>query len=354
MPKHMKSTKKKIGMAPGTLIHVGERLSEEARINLIKYNQDTFTTQALDDFSSIDYSPSETSLYWINVDGLHDIKLIEEVGNKFNIHPLTLEDILNTTQRPKIDFDDKYVYIVLKMLYYNEELREIQSEQVSLIIFKKYIFSFQEFEGDVFDDLRKRLQQNKSNIRSKGTDYIAYSLLDSIIDCYFDILENIGNTVDEVEDKLLSNPNKAIMSEIYNLKREMILLRNSVWPLREILGSLIKSDTPIVEEKTLMYLRDIYDHTIQVMDIVETYRDILSGMLDTYLSSISNKTNDVMKVLTIFSTIFIPLTFLAGIYGMNFDFMPELRLKYGYMIFWVITLITIIFMINYFKRKKWF
>lgn len=354
MPKHIKSTKKKIGMAPGTLIHVGERLSEEVKISLIKYCQDSFTTEILNDFSSIEYSPSETSTSWVNVDGLHDIKLIEQVGNKFNIHPLTLEDVLNTTQRPKIDFDDKYIYVVLKMLYYNNELREIRSEQVSLIIFKKYLFSFQEFEGDVFDDLRKRLQKNKSNIRSKGTDYLAYSLLDSIIDSYFDILENIGTTIDDVEDKLLSNPDKAIMPEIYNLKREMILLRNSVWPLREILGSLIKSDNSIVEDKTLMYLRDIYDHTIQVMDIIETYRDILSGMLDTYLSSISNKTNDVMKILTIFSTIFIPLTFLAGIYGMNFDYMPELRLKYGYILFWVITLITIIFMVNYFKKKKWF
>lgn len=354
MPKHIKSTKKKIGMAPGTLIHVGERLSEDVKINLIKYNQNSFITEILNDFSSIEYSPSSDSISWINVDGLHDIKLIEQLGNKFNIHPLTLEDVLNTTQRPKADFDDNYIFVVLKMLYYNDELREIHSEQISLIIFKKYLFSFQEFEGDVFGDLRKRLQQNKSNIRSKGTDYLAYSLLDSIIDNYFDILEDIGNNVDEVEDKLLSNPDKAIMPEIYNLKREMILLRNSVWPLREILGSLIKSDNLIVEEKTLMYLRDIYDHTIQVMDIIETYRDILSGMLDTYLSSISNKTNDVMKVLTIFSTIFIPLSFLAGIYGMNFEYMPELHLKYGYSIFWIITLLTIVLMINYFKRKKWF
>lgn len=354
MPKRIKSRKSKIGTAPGSLIHVGEHVDNDVKIELISYNEENFNKAIYDDIEKCLSSCDSNSINWINIDGLNQVDVISNIGKRFNIHPLILEDILNTTQRPKIDIYNNYIYIVIKMLYYDKDIKEVKSEQVSLIIFKNYILSFQEFEGDVFDDLRRRLEYNKSNIRAKGTDYLAYSLIDSIVDSYFDIIENIGNSIDEIEDVLMSDPSKEILNDIYKLKRELIFLRNSVWPLRELLGKLVKSEYELIEEKTVMYLRDVYDHTIQIVDIIETYRDILSGMLDTYLSSISNKTNEVMKVLTVFSTIFIPLSFLTGIYGMNFEYIPELKFKYGYLIFWMITVACILAMIDYFRRKKWF
>lgn len=354
MPKRIKSRKSKTGSAPGTLVHVGERLSKDVRITLIKYNKDSFNKIIYDDIEGCLAVSNGNTVNWINIDGLHDIDVIEKIGKNFNLHPLILEDILNTTQHPKIDIDDNYIYVVIKMLYYDKNIKEIKSEQISLVIFENYILSFQEFEGDVFNDLRRRLEQNKSNIRSKGTDYLAYSLIDCTVDSYFDIIESIGNSIDIIEDVLMTNPSNEILNDIYKLKREMIFLRNSVWPLREVLGKLVKSEYELIQDKTIMYLRDVYDHTIQIMDIIETYRDILSGMLDTYLSSISNKTNEVMKILTVFSTIFIPLSFFTGIYGMNFEHMPELGFKYGYLIFWGITITCILLMINYFRRKKWF
>lgn len=354
MPKRIKSRRSKIGSAPGTLVHVGERHSKNVKITLIKYNKDSFNKIIYDDIEKCLAAINESDVNWINIDGLHDIDVIEKIGGNFNLHPLILEDILNTTQHPKIDIDDNYIYVVIKMLYYDKNVKEIKSEQISLVILQNYILSFQEFEGDVFNDLRRRLEQNKSNIRSRGTDYLAYSLIDCTVDSYFDIIESIGDSIDIAEDILMANPSNEILNDIYKLKREMIFLRNSVWPLREVLGKLVKSDYGLIQDQTIMYLRDVYDHTIQIMDIIETYRDILSGMLDTYLSSISNKTNEVMKILTVFSTIFIPLSFLTGIYGMNFEHMPELGFKYGYLIFWGITITCILLMINYFRRKKWF
>ncbi|KAJ52556.1 magnesium transporter [Clostridium tetanomorphum] len=354
MPKRIKSRKSKIGAAPGSLIHVGDHVDNDVKIELISYNEEKFNKAIYEDIEKCLSSCNSDSINWINIDGLNQVDVISHIGKRFNVHPLILEDILNTTQRPKIDIDNNYIYIVLKMLYYHEDVKEIKWEQISLVIFKNYVLSFQEFEGDVFDDLRKRLEYNKSNIRTKGTDYLAYSLIDAIVDSYFNIVEDIGNSIDRIEDILMMNPSKEILNNIYKLKRELIFLRNSIWPFREVLGKLVKSEYELIEEKTVMYLRDVHDHSIEIVDIIETYRDILSGMLDTYLSSIGNKTNEVMKVLTIFSTIFIPLSFLTGIYGMNFEYMPELKFKYGYLIFWVITILCIVAMIDYFRKKKWF
>ncbi|MEW9097311.1 MAG: magnesium/cobalt transporter CorA [Clostridiaceae bacterium] len=354
MPKRIKSRKSKIGTAPGTLVHVGEHVSDDIKITRISYNEENFNKAVYEDIEKCLSSCRDDSINWINIDGLDSIETISYIGKRFNIHPLILEDILNTTQRPKIDIDNNYIYIVIKMLYYDKSIKEIKSEQVSLIILENYVLSFQEFRGDVFDDLRRRLERDKSNIRAKGTDYLAYSLIDSIVDSYFDIIESIGNSIDTIEDTLMSNPSKKTLDDIYKLKRELIFLRNSIWPLREVLSKLVKSEYKLIEDKTVMFLRDVYDHTIEIVDIIETYRDILSGMLDTYLSSVSNKTNEIMKVLTIFSTIFIPLSFLTGIYGMNFEYMPELKFKHGYLIFWVITITCILAMVDYFRRKKWF
>ncbi|WP_315115320.1 magnesium/cobalt transporter CorA [uncultured Clostridium sp.] len=354
MPKRIKSRKSKIGTAPGTLVHVGEHVGEDVKITRISYNEEDFNKAVYEDIEKCLSSCRDDSINWINIDGLESTEIISDIGKRFNVHPLILEDILNTTQRPKIDIDNNYIYIVIKMLYYDKSIKEIKSEQVSFIILENYILSFQEFRGDVFDDLRRRLERDKSNIRAKGTDYLAYSLIDSIVDSYFDIIESIGNSIDTIEDTLMSNPSQKTLNDIYKLKRELIFLRNSIWPLREVLGKLVKSEYELIEDKTVMFLRDVYDHTIEIVDIIETYRDILSGMLDTYLSSVSNKTNEIMKVLTIFSTIFIPLSFLTGIYGMNFEYMPELKFKHGYLIFWVITIACILSMIHYFRKKRWF
>ncbi len=354
MPKHIKSRKRKIGSAPGTLVHIGEHTSENIRIDLIEYNDNIFNKTSINNIEKAFHKSIDSSVIWIDIDGLYDIDLVKKVGDNFNIHSLILEDILNTDQHPKVDLENNYIYIVLKMLYYDKFSKEIKSEQVSFVLFDDCLISFQEFPGDVFDNIRNRLETNKNNIRSKGSDYLLYSLIDAIVDSYFNIFESIGDVLDKIENNLMNNPTKSLLSDIYNLKRDIIFLRNSVWPLREIVSTLIKDEHILIDEKTTIYLRDVYDHIIQIINVIETYRDILSGMLDIYLSSMSNKTNEVMKVLTVFSTIFIPLTFLTGIYGMNFHYMPELSFKYGYPIFWIITIALILFMINYFRKKNWF
>ncbi|MFB0509709.1 MAG: magnesium/cobalt transporter CorA, partial [bacterium] len=288
---------------------------------------------------------------WINIDGIHKVEVIEKIGNCFNLHPLILEDILNTGQRPKIEDFGEHIFLVLKMLYYLE--KEITIEQVSLILGPNFVISFQEREGDVFNNIRERIRNNKGRIRKMGADYLAYSLLDAIVDGYFVILEKVGEEIEDIEEKLIKNPTPKTVQIIHNLKREMISLRKSVWPLREVVGVLERGESALIKKTTGIYLRDVYDHTIQVIDTIETYRDMISGMLDIYLSSISNRMNEVMKILTIIATIFIPLTFIAGIYGMNFRFMPELGWRLGYPAVLFIMVIIGIVMLFYFRRKKW-
>ena len=354
MNKFTKKTGKVIGAAPGTLIHIGENINKRARITLFEYDENYFEDRELQSIEECFKTDRESTIKWVNIDAIDKVEIIERIGKEFNLHPLMLEDILSTGQRPKLDDYDDYILIVLKMLYYNEETSDVEAEQVSFVLKDNYIFSFQEFEGDVFENVRERLRNGKRNIRKTGPDYLVYALIDAIVDSYFIILEKIGDKTEDIEQKLMEDPGKEVLHSIYKLKREMIYLRNSIWPLREVVNSLVRCDTPLFNKSTVVYLRDVYDHIIQVIDTVETYRDVLSGMLDTYLSSISNKTNDVMKVLTIFSTIFIPLTFVAGIYGMNFKYIPELEFQWGYGFFWMICSIIIFMMFRYFKRKKWF
>lgn len=353
MAKFIKKSTKRVGESPGSLIHVGDYKNENIEISLIEYNKEFHESKKLKRIEECFKFRQKDTIKWINIEGLQDVNIIEKIGKEFNLHPLILEDILNTGQRPKIDDYDDYILVVLKMIYYNEELKEIISEQVSLVLVENYIFSFQEFKGDVFDGIRERLKTAKGNIRKLGPDYLVYALIDAIVDSYFIILEQVGDYSEEIEHQLMEEPKKDVLQNIYKLKREMIFLGNSIWPLREVVGNLTRTESTLIKQNTGLYLRDVYDHIIQVIDIIESYRDIMSGMLDTYLSSISNKTNDVMKILTIFSTIFIPLTFLAGIYGMNFKYIPELDFPWAYPFFWIVTLITVAFMIRYFRRKKW-
>jgi magnesium transporter len=343
----------KAGLAPGTAIFVGERKQDRTRIEIMDYAEDHLeqTPDAgLADCTRLKDAPGVT---WINVNGIHDVQLIEDLGKQFEFHPLTMEDVLNTTQRPKAEAFEKYIFLALKMITFNEVQNDIDIENVSLILGAGYVVSFQEREGDVFAGVRQRIRSAKGRIRGAQSDYLAYALMDGVVDAYFVALEKIGEHIEGIDDEIVMAPDAALMQEVHRLKREILFLRKSVWPLREEIAALEKFESPLINRSTRIYMRDLYDHTIQIIDLVETFRDILGGMHDTFLSSVSNRMNEVMKVLTIIATIFIPLTFIAGIYGMNFEYMPELKWRWAYPALWAIFIFIFLGMLNWFKHKKW-
>jgi len=344
----------KVGLAPGTLVHVGEKKAEKVVIRALVYNSEELIEKELQTVEECQVLKDRTNLnLWINVDGLDKVEVIEKLGSYFGIHPLTLEDILNTGQRPKMEEYGSYIYTVLKMILLDEIKEEIIIDQVSIIVGSDYILSFQEREGDVFDILRERFKNPASRLRKNGVDHLAYSLIDAIVDNYFLILEHFGEEIEDLEEELIVNPKPETLKEIQKHKRDMITLRRSVWPLRELINSLQRTESELIKETTQIYLRDVYDHTIQVIDSIEAFRDILSSMIDVYLSSLSNRMNDIMKVLTVIATIFIPLTFVAGVYGMNFYYMPELRWRWGYPAVMLSMALIGMSMFLYFKKKKW-
>ncbi len=343
----------KIGLPPGTAVFVGEQKTEKVKISYLDYDEARVQGKKVESVEECFPFKETPTVTWINMDGIHEVEIIQKIGKHFDLHPLILEDILNTHQRPKMEEFEHYLYIVIRMLYYDEEENDIKGEQVSLIVGENYVISLQEREGDIFEPIRDRIRNGKGRIRRMGADYLAYALLDAIVDNYFIILEKIGERLEELEDKVVSDPKPETLQEIHTLKREMIFLRKSVWPLREVINNLERGESSLIQEKTQIYLRDVYDHTIQVIDTVETYRDMLSGMHDTYLSSVSNRMNEIMKVLTIIATIFIPLTFIAGIYGMNFKFMPELEWRWAYFLVWGVILVVAVVMVIFFRRRRW-
>ena len=353
MPRVITKRSKKAGLPPGTLIHIGEKKAEKVRIRILDYDESQFEEKEAKTVEECFPFKDTPTITWINIDGIHEVEIIEKIGKHFGFHPLLLEDILNTEQRPKMEDHEDYIFIVVKMLYYDEEEHEIEAEQVSIILGSNFVISFQEKEDDVFNFVRDRIRNGKGRIRKAGADFLAYALVDAIVDHYFVIMEKIGEEIEVMEEELVTNPSPETLQAIHNLKREMISLRKSVWPVREVISGLERAESPLIHESTCIYLRDVYDHTIQVMDSIETSRDMVSGMLDIYLSSVSNKMNEVMKVLTIIATIFIPLTFIAGIYGMNFQYMPELQSKWGYPLVWLVMIAVLSSMIVYFKRKRW-
>lgn len=341
----------KTGAPPGTIMYSGKDSSEKVKITLIEYNETQFIEKNFYDFSECLESVNPNMVKWINVDGIHKVELIEMIGKHFNIHALTLEDIVNTNQRSKFEDYDTYVVSIMKMIYYDEEIR---SEQLTVILMEGMVISFQEIHGgDAFDMIRNRIRQGKGRIRKMGADYLAYALLDAVVDCYFTILEKFGDRIELLEEELMEEPTKQTLKQLHLMKREMIFLRKAVWPMRELINNLERSETVLIKPSTDIYLRDLHDHAVRVIDTVETFRDLLSGMMDIYLSSVSNRMNEVMKVLTIITTIFVPVTFIVGVYGMNFDFMPELHSTWGYPITWLVILITIGSLLIYFRRKKW-
>ena len=349
----IKEHSKKAGLPPGTLVHIGEKKTEKVRITLIDYNEQDFQERTVDTIEECFPFKGTPSITWINIDGIHQIETIEKIGRHFELHPLILEDILNTGQRPKCEDYEKYLFTVLKMLSYRNENKSIQSEQVSLVLGQNVVISFQESVGDVFEQIRDRIRHAKGRIRKASADYLAYVLIDAIVDNYFAILEKLGELVESIEEELITKSTEKTLQQIHGIKRELLFLRKSVWPLRELTNNLEKTESPLIVDATKPYLRDVYDHTIQIIDTVESFRDMVSGMFDIYLSSISNRMNAVMKVLTIIATIFIPLTFIAGIYGMNFKDMPELEWKWGYPIVLIVMAVVGVYMLIYFKRKKW-
>ena len=353
MTNTLKKRSQKAGLPPGTLVHVGEQKSEKTSITVLDYDGDRVVEKELTGVEECLLLKARPTVTWINVAGLHQIEVLEKLNECFGLHPLVLEDILNTTQRPKMEDFGEYIYIVLKMIYLPGPGQEAVTEQVSLILGPNYLISFQEAGGDVFDPIRDRIRSGKGRLRKMGADYLAHALLDAIVDHYFIILEKLGEDVEDLEETLTNNPTPRTMQAIHQLKRKMIFLRKSVWPLREVVGSLERGESPLIQPSTGIYLRDVYDHTIQVIDNIETFRDMLSGMMDIYLSSISNRMNEIMKVLTIIATIFIPLTFIAGLYGMNFKYMPELEWHWGYPLVLLLMGGVSVFMLSYFKRKKW-
>jgi len=353
MSKVIKKRSKKAGLPPGTLVHIGEKKTEIPRITIIDYDETHFQEREAKSIEECFLFKEKPTLTWINVDGLHQVEVMERLGECYGLHPLVMEDILNTDQRTKMEDYGDYMYIVLKALEFGSKSNEVEAEQISLILGSNFVFSFQEREGDTFNPIRERIRNGKGHIRKMGTDYLAYALLDSIVDNYFIILEKIGEKIEFLEEKLVSTPSPETLQMIQHLKREMIFLRKAIWPLREVISSLERRESSLIKESTRVYLRDVYDHAIQVMDTIETYRDMVSSMLDIYLSSVSNRLNSVMKVLTIIATIFMPLSFLAGVYGMNFKFMPELEWRWSYPLIWLIMVGIGIFMLTYFKKRRW-
>ncbi|OGN94719.1 MAG: magnesium and cobalt transport protein CorA [Chloroflexi bacterium RBG_13_51_18] len=353
MRRLIRKRSEKAGLPPGTLVYVGEKKVENVKITIIDYDETQITEKeaaAIEECFPFKDKPTVT---WINIDGLHEVDIIEKLGNHFGLHPLLLEDILNTEQRPKMEESENYIFFVLKMIFSVDEDKEIKAEQVSLILGHNFVISFQEREGDVFNPVRDRIRKSKGRIRKVGADYLAYALLDAIVDSYFSVLENVGEKIEDTEQQLTLNPTTQTLQLIRKLKNEMIFLRKSIWPLRELISGFLRLETSLVQQATGVYIRDVYDHTIQVIDTIESYRDMISGMLDIYLSSLSNKMNEVMKVLTIFASIFIPLTFVAGVYGMNFENMPELKWQWGYFGLLGFMALIGITLVLYFKRKKW-
>ena len=340
-----------IGAPPGTLFYNGEERNDVVKITLIEYNETEYFEQDFFDLSDCMDHVKPNMVKWINVDGIHQTDIVEQICKKYNVHALTMEDIVHVDQRPKFEDYDHYVFAVMKMISYTDE---VSSEQLGIILLENTVISFQEPNGgDAFDIIRTRLRQAKGRVRRLGADYLAYALMDAVVDCYFTAIEKIGDKVEQIEEEIIAATDKKSLMDLYHLKREMIYLRKQVWPMRDMINNMIRSETTLINPASDIYLRDLSDHVTRIIDTVETYRDLLSGIMDIYLSTNANKMNEVMKVLTIMSSIFIPVTFIAGVYGMNFDNMPELHTKNGYFVTWGVMITLIIGLLIYFRRKKW-
>jgi magnesium transporter len=353
MARFIKDRKASNGQVPGSLILIGNQKMEKPVIQLMEYTQDSLTEKQLSSIEEAITCIKSDAVSWINIYGIHDLELMSRLGEIFEFHPLILEDILNTDQRPKYDDGDVHDVFILKMLKYDHQTRQILSEQLTVVLGKGYVITLQEQTGDVFNPVRERIRNAKKNSRLYESDYLAYALLDTVVDNYILITEEIGREIESMEERLFTNPDHSIVEDIYKLKTELSFLRKSVRPVKDMTRDLLKSENSLFEEKHLHFLRDLDDLVTQSTEAIELYNAMISDHLNIYSTNMSNRINEVMKVLTIFASIFIPLTFLAGIYGMNFEYFPELSFKYSYLIFWIVVLCVGIGLLIYFRRKKW-
>lgn len=348
------------GLPPGTLKYVGRQTNAQVVVTVLEYNEFDYSETRHTDVEAEMLNVRNGMVRWINVEGVHNVELVEKIGRIYDIHPLTLEDIVNTNQRPKFEEYDRYLVNIMKMIYEEENPKKgdndiFVSEQLAILIMnKRTVISFQEADGgDVFDIIRTRIRQGKGRIRKAGADYLAYCLIDAVVDSYFVVLEHFGDEMEKMEDSLVGNPKQEIIRRLYDLKRQMIYLRKAVWPMRDMVNNIERSESELMTPPTLVYLRDAHDHIVRVIDTVETYRDLISGMIDLYMTSQSNRMNEVMKTMTIITTIFVPLTFIVGVYGMNFDTMPELQTRFGYYVVWLVMIIIVVLLFIFFRVKKW-
>lgn len=350
----MRKTSEKSGFPPGSLVHIGEKKAVKAKITLMEYGPDMVQERKVTSISELFPIKDTPGIVWINIDGLHETGLIEKIGENFNIHPIILEDILHTKTRPKLEELDDGIFLVFKLLYQEDGKDSILSEQFSIILGSNFIISFQERENPLFNPLMERIRNEKSRIRKKGANYLAYALMDTVVDSYFIILENFEEKMEALDEELITSMSRKTFNSINNMKRKLISMRKAVTPLREIINTLRKNDSNLIDEGDLIFFRDLHDHVVQIQETIDIYRELISGLHETFLANVNNRTNEIMKTLTMTATIFIPLTFIAGIYGMNFKYMPELEWRYGYFAVWALIVGVVGIMLYFFKKKEWF
>ena len=353
MATSLKYASEKMGLEPGSLVHVGNVHHSDTRITVVDYNSSRCEKNSVTSLEQILECRQKDSITWVIVEGLAEAGIIESIGMHFNVHPLVLEDILNTHQRPKFEEHEDYLFVVLKSLMPTEGEFAVTNEQVSLLIFKDLIFTFKEKADSILDPVLKRVENSRGRIRSLGSDYLMYAVLDTIIDLNFDIMDQLEETLISVEDEIFSNPSPALLEKLHEIKLEVIRMRRFISPIRDLTAGLLRSESTLIDPNTRIFLRDVHDHVLRIIESIETHRDILASLLEIYLSSISSKLNEVMKVLTVFSSVFIPLTFITGIYGMNFEYMPELKWPWGYHAVWLVFIATSGTLFLYFRRKGW-
>ena len=351
MMKLVQKRSKKTGLSPGTLIHIGETRTDSVTVTRFNYAGTHFDEQVVTDMEALQ-PPADETVTWVNVGGVHKVEVLEGFGKCFGLHPLLLEDIANTDQRPKLDDYETYLFLVMKMLTTSAR-GDILVEQVSFVLGRNYVLSFQENGTDVFGAVRDRLKGGKGRLRQNGSDYLIYALIDAVVDQYFAVLEMLGERIESLQERVMADPKPETLQNIHALKRQLLFVRRAVWPLREAINNLSRSECPFLHEPTKLFFRDVYDHVVQIVDTIETLREMVSASLDIYLSSVSYRLNAVMRVLTVITTIFMPLSFIAGIYGMNFEHMPELKWAWGYpMALGIMGLVAGIMLIG-FRRKNW-
>ena len=355
MAKRLKIQNPNLGTSPGTLTYVGEEVEFATKIYWTEYNFENYRTHIFPKLLDFHLKLDPDKTYWLNIDGIHEPKVIETVGKIFGLHPLVMEDILNSHQKPKFEYyNDEQLFVTFKMIEFNPYTHEIEVEHLSFILGKNYVISFQEERTrDIFDPIIQRLKASAGKTRKNGSDYLLYSLMDLVVDNYFLVLEKIAENIERLEDDIINTKKQISMTEMYSIKRELMLMRKIVFPLREMLSNLIREEAPLITPNTALYLRDVHDHVTQVLETIDSYRELVASLMDLSLSQAGNRMSNVMKVLTVISVIFMPLTFIAGIYGMNFDYMPELRWHYGYYSVWTFMITLVIGMLIYFRRKDW-